>query len=193
MLGIKFYNDINNMKKIILIAVVLLTYTVNAQEINWVTLEEAVALQQKEPRKIMMDMYTVWCGPCKMLDRNTFHNKDVVAYINKNYYAVKFNAEGNDVVNYSGRQFTNPRYDASKAKRRNGVHDLTLFFQVQAYPSIVFIDEDQKHLTTLRGYQNPQQLELYLKLFKENKHKDIDSQEKFNEYYKSFQSEFKGK
>ena len=41
-----------------------------------------------------MDMYTVWCGPCKMLDKNTFHNKDVADYINKYYYAVKFNAEG---------------------------------------------------------------------------------------------------
>ena len=65
-----------------------------AQEINWVTLEKAIELQKKTPKKIMMDVYTSWCGPCKMLDKNTFQNADVVKYVNANYYAVKFNAEG---------------------------------------------------------------------------------------------------
>ena len=38
-----------------------------AQDINWVRLEEAVKLQKKNPKKIMIDMYTKWCGPCKMI------------------------------------------------------------------------------------------------------------------------------
>ena len=38
-----------------------------AASINWMSLEEAVAAQQKEPRKIVMDVYTKWCGPCKMM------------------------------------------------------------------------------------------------------------------------------
>ena len=59
------------------------------------SLEEAVAAQAVHPKKIMMDVYTSWCGPCKMLDKNTFQNPDVVEYVNENYYAVKFNAEGN--------------------------------------------------------------------------------------------------
>mgnify|MGYP000536572778 FL=1 len=86
--------------KHILIALtfILTTSLVSAQEINWVSLEEAVELQKKNPKKIIMDVYTSWCGPCKMLDRNTFQNKDVAAYINKNYYAVKFNAEGQEEI-----------------------------------------------------------------------------------------------
>ena len=75
------------MKKIVLLVVVALlsSMTVTAQEINWMTFEEALAAQKKTPKKIMMDVYTNWCGPCKMLDKNTFHNKDVVEYVNKNY------------------------------------------------------------------------------------------------------------
>lgn len=179
------------MKKIFFITVLLVSISINAQEINWVSLEDAVELQKKNPKKIMVDMYTVWCGPCKMLDKNTFHNPDVVKYINKNYYAVKFNAEGNDEVSYAGKTFSNPTYKPDLAKRRNSPHQLTRYFKVSAYPSMVFIDEELKLLTTLRGYQNPQQLELYLKLFKEDKHKAMDSQDKFNEYYKSFKPEFK--
>ena len=72
-----------------------------SQEIKWISLEDAVYLQEAAPRNIIIDMYTNWCGPCKLLDRNTFANKDVAKYINDNFYAVKFNAEGNDIVNLS--------------------------------------------------------------------------------------------
>ena len=48
-----------------------------SQEIKWISLEDAVYLQEAAPRNIIIDMYTNWCGPCKLLDRNTFSNKDV--------------------------------------------------------------------------------------------------------------------
>ena len=68
-----------------------------SQEIKWISLEDAVYLQEAAPN-IIIDMYTNWCGPCKLLDRNTFANKDVVKYINDNFYAVKFNAEGLSLI-----------------------------------------------------------------------------------------------
>ncbi|RED50193.1 thioredoxin-related protein [Seonamhaeicola aphaedonensis] len=163
-----------------------------AQEINWVTFNEALELQKKTPKKIMMDVYTNWCGPCKMLDRNTFHNKDVVEYVNEHYYAVKFNAEGNEEVSYDGKTFSNPNYNPDLTNRRNSPHELSRYFQVQAYPTIVFIDEKGKLIFPLRGYKTPTQLELYLKMFKNDDHKGMDTQEKFNEYYKAFQYEFEG-
>ena len=59
------------MRKIGYIVLLTLLTAVNsmAQEINWVTFEEALELQKKNPKKIMMDVYTNWCGPCKMLDK----------------------------------------------------------------------------------------------------------------------------
>ena len=51
---------------------------VQAQEINWMSLENAVELQKKTPKKIMMDVYTNWCGPCKLLDKKKKKNKSVV-------------------------------------------------------------------------------------------------------------------
>ena len=86
------------MKKglLMFIALIALNFTANAQDtkINWMTMNEALDAQAKNPKKIMMDAYTDWCGPCKMLDKNTFQNPDVVKYVNEHYYAVKFNAEG---------------------------------------------------------------------------------------------------
>lgn len=164
----------------------MFTLQVTAQDINWVSFDQAVALQKKTPKKIMMDIYTVWCGPCKMLDRITFKNKDLVAYVNKYYYAVKFNGEGNAKVTYKDKVFTNPNYDEAKATRSNSSHDFARFLQINAYPTIAFFDEDLKMITPIKGYQNPQQLELYLKLFKDDKYKQIKSQEDFTTYYENF-------
>jgi thioredoxin-related protein len=179
------------MKKVLLFAVfVFFAIQINAQEIKWVSLEEAVELQKKKPKKIMMDVYTNWCGPCKMLDKNTFHNKDVVDYVNKNYYAVKFNAEGNETIAFKGQTFDNPQYDPAKAKRRNSVHKLARHFSIRSYPTIVFLGEDGEFLTPVIGYKTPKQLELYLKLFKNDDHKDFKSQEDFTAYYNAFKPEF---
>lgn len=183
------------MKKIALI-IVMLAFTlpnVMAQEINWVTLDEALALQKKNPKKIMMDVYTNWCGPCKMLDRNTFQNKDVADYVNKHFYAVKFNGEGNSSVTYKDKTFKNPSYDPAKANRRNSPHELTRYLKVRAYPTIIFFDEEANFITPVTGYKKPQDLELYLKLFKSNAYKDMKTQEDFNKYYKAFKPEFKVK
>lgn len=179
------------MKKAILLLTVLMTVSITAQEINWVTLEQAVELQKKTPKKIMMDVYTSWCGPCKMLDKNTFHNADVVKYVNDNYYAVKFNGEGNEVVTFNGNTYSNPNYNPANAKRRNSAHQLTGYFRISAYPTIVFLDEKAELIFPLKGYKTPPQLELYLKMFGEDEHTELDTQEKFNEYYKSFKPEFK--
>lgn len=166
--------------------------TPSENEINWISLEEAIQLQKKAPKKIIMDVYTNWCGPCKMLDKYTFHNEDVVNYINKHYYAVKFNAEGNSTITYKDKTYSNPNYDASKANRRNSAHQFTRSLGVRGYPSMVFFDEEANVITQpISGYLKPRQIELYLKMFKTDKHKEMTTQEKFNEYYKNFKHTFK--
>ncbi|TNJ44726.1 thioredoxin fold domain-containing protein [Tamlana fucoidanivorans] len=182
------------MKTILLFvfAMVFSQANIVAQTINWMSLEEALELQKKTPKKIMMDVYTNWCGPCKMLDKKTFHNPDVVDFVNKNYYAVKFNGEGNDVIDYKGASFSNPNYNPSKVNSRNSAHELARFLQITAYPTIVFFDEKADVIAPIRGYRTPEQLELYLKMFHSDDHKSITTQEEFNAYYKAFKGNFKG-
>lgn len=177
------------MKKILFLIITVFSLSVSAQEINWMTLEEAVTAQQTSPKKIFMDAYTVWCGPCKMLDKNTFHNKDVVNYINENYYAVKFNAEGNEVINFKGNTFTNPNFDANKTGR-NSSHELSGYLGVRAYPTMIFLDEETNLITPLTGYKTPQQLELYLKLFKTDDYKQLTKEDDWVNYQTNFKYEF---
>ena len=181
------------MKKIILFFAIatLTTLSLKAQEkINWISLEKAVELQKKTPKKILIDMYTVWCGPCKMLDKNTFGNNSVAKYINAHYYAVKFNAEGNEVLTFKGKLYENPNYNPKKAKRRNSAHQLAKILGVRAFPTIVFLNENADLVAPVKGYQTPKQLEVYLKLFKREEYKKINSKEDFTKYSNSFVYEF---
>lgn len=160
-----------------------------AQEIKWMSMGEALEAQQKEPRKIFMDAYTTWCGPCKLLDERTFSNVDVISYINKNYYAVKFNAEGNEKITYKEFTYTNPNYDSSR-KGRNTQHQFAASMGITGYPSLVFFDERGEFIAPIKGYKTPQQLEVYLKMFARDDHKKITSNEEWMEYEKNFRLEF---
>ncbi len=146
------------MKKIIFsIAIFAFGFAVQAQEIKWLTLNEALTLQKKTPKPIFMDVYTDWCGPCKMLDAKTFHDKTFMEYISKNYYAVKFNAEGNSEVSYKGKKYTNPEYKAGQSGR-NGTHQFTNFLNLEGYPTMIVFDAKGTISKTVVGYRTPEQL-----------------------------------
>jgi len=172
-----------------LFLIFFLSFFVNSsQEINWISFEKAIEAQKTLPKNIIMDVYTNWCGPCKLMEKNTFQNKFIADFINKNYYAVKFNGEGNDVINFMGRKFENIRYDESKSQSRNSSHQFTQFLGINAYPTTIFFDDKMNLITPIRGYLIPKQLEIYLELFKKDQYKLIKSQEDFDRFIKSFKS-----
>ena len=177
------------MKKIFFLVLSLFSVGLFAQEIKWMTMQEALDAQAKKPKKIFMDVYTNWCGPCKMLDRNTFHNKDVVKYINQNFYAVKFNAEGNEEFAYKGNTYTNPNYQPDR-KGRNSQHMFASALKVRGCPSMVFFDENAKMICPITGYYKASDLEIYLKLIGTDDYKAVTSQRDFEQYQNDFQTTF---
>jgi len=179
------------MKKIVLSLILLVAMSATAQ-VNWMTMNEALAAIEKEPRKIIVDAYTDWCGPCKLLDKNTFQNKKVAAFINKNYYAVKFNAEGTEEVRYLDNVYTNPRYDPNRGSR-NSQHEFAQAMNLRAYPSIVFFNEKGKYIQPVVGYKTPRQLEIFLKMIANDDYLELTTQEKWEEYQDNFDHKFSSK
>ena len=169
----------------------LVGYSVTSAQVNWMTFNEALAAQKENPKKIIIDVYTTWCGPCKLLDKNTFGNPEVTAYINENYYPVKFNAEGKELISYNGNRFKNPQYDPNR-KGRNSRHQFTAYLGITGYPTVAFFDENANYLAPIVGYHNVQQMEFYLKLFASGDYNNLKSQEDFASYYKNFTPRFKG-
>jgi thioredoxin-related protein len=158
--------------------------------INWMSIEEAMAAESKEPRKIMIDVYTKWCGPCKMMSQNTFTDADVVAYMNEHYYCVKFDAERADSCVFKGQTFKNPDFDPAKTGR-NGVHQFARHLNVSAYPTLVFLDETGGLIGPVVGYKTPGDLELFVKFFVSDKYKEITTAEQWQAYMNEFKPTWK--
>lgn len=158
--------------------------------IEWLTFEEAIKKQKNNPKKIFVDVYTAWCGWCKVMDKKTFTHPQIIEYINEHYYAVKFDAESSDPITFNGKEYKNPDYVPNKSGR-NGTHELTkVIANVNgrlAYPTVVFIGEDLKVLSPVQSYLRPVQLEPILKFFAENAHKRMS----WTDYQENFESEIK--
>ena len=45
--------------------------------VKWLSFEEAVEKSKTEKRKIFIDVYTDWCGWCKVMDKNTFSEEKI--------------------------------------------------------------------------------------------------------------------
>ncbi len=59
------------------------------ESINWISFETLQKEYALHPKPIIIDVYTDWCGWCKLMDKNTYQNAKLVKYINEKYYAVE--------------------------------------------------------------------------------------------------------
>lgn len=116
--------------------------------VKWHSIEEAFELTRKNPKKIMIDVYTDWCSWCKVMDSKTFSNQVIADYINNNFYAVKFNAEQKEDVVLNGKSY---KYIASGKRGYNELAAQLLNGQL-GYPSIVFLDEKTNMIQPIQGY-----------------------------------------
>lgn len=125
----------------------------DTKTIKWYTLEEALAAQEKNDKKIFIDMYTDWCKWCKVMDQKTFTDQTVIDYMNENFYAVKFNAEQKEAITFNGK-----KYNYLQSGRR-GIHELAyeLMDRSASYPSFVLLDENLNRLGYIKGYKAPAQ------------------------------------
>ena len=82
--------------------------------VKWITLPEALEKIKTQPRPIIIDFYTDWCGWCKKMMQTTYANPALAQYINANFYPVKFNAETKDTIEFLGKKY-GPSSDAPKA------------------------------------------------------------------------------
>ena len=124
-------------------------------DVKWLSFEEAVELHQQNPKKLLVDLYTDWCGWCKVMDKNTYSKAEIANYINENFYPVKFNAEQKDPVLFNGHTF---KFVPSG---RRGVHELAaaLTRNQLSYPTTVFLDEELRIIQPIAGYLKPDQME----------------------------------
>ena len=162
------------------ILVLFSTLSLHAQDqIQWLDWHQVQVMMQKEKRKVLVDIYTPWCGWCKRMDASTFQDPRIIQYINKKYYAVKFNAEVRDEIQFKSKVFK------FIENGRRGVHQLAIEITSGrlSYPTFVFMDENFYTIQPLPGYQDAETFEIIANYFGGNHYKTTP--------YQSFVESFK--
>lgn len=150
--------------------------------VQWMSFEEAVERSKKEKKKIFIDVYTDWCGWCKVMDKNTFNDPAVARILNEHFYPVKLNAEQRESIEFSGHTFK------FIPNGRSGYHELaaSLLNNQLSYPTVVFLNEEFKIIQPLAGYRKAPEFHMIAKYIGEDHYKNIP----FNEFQKAYQSPY---
>jgi thioredoxin-like negative regulator of GroEL len=134
--------------------------------IDWrLNVPEAIELSASSSRPVLVDVWAVWCAPCKTMEEKTWSNLSVQERVER-FVALKVDADANEV-------FTS-RYDA------------------EVLPATLFLDGEGRLITRLTGYADPSLLnrtmdavlsgyEAYLPLA--GGKNDLDGMERLAAYY----------
>jgi thioredoxin-related protein len=150
--------------------------------VKWMSFEEAVAKSKVEKKKIFIDVYTDWCGWCKVMDKKTFNDPKVAKILNENFYPVKFNAEQTEDVVFNGNTF---KFVPSGNK---GTHQLAaaLLSNQLSYPTVVFLDEEFRIIQPLAGFREAPEFHMISKFIGEGHYKTT----KWNDWQSTYKSPF---
>ncbi|MBL7811369.1 MAG: DUF255 domain-containing protein [Bacteroidetes bacterium] len=77
--------------------------TAPASTITWLDFESGYAKAAKENKILLIDVYTDWCGWCKVMDRETYTNAEVIQAVNKDFVTVKLNPEKNRTYKFGDK------------------------------------------------------------------------------------------
>ena len=117
----------------------------SAETIKWYSYNEAMALNKSMNKKVYINFYTDWCGYCRMMEKKTFTDEKVIAYLNTNYIPVRVNAE----------------------KERK----VAMMYGAQAFPDNTFITEKGELIGKQPGYLSPEDFLKVITFVYEDKYK----------------------
>ena len=119
------------MKKLFSLFILFISLSVFSQEsINFEkgTFKEILAKAKKEKKLVFMDAFAVWCGPCKLMEKNIFTLPSVSEYYNAN--------------------FINARFDMEKGEGQ----EIAMKYGVRSYPTFLFLNGDGEVVMKNYGY-----------------------------------------
>ena len=119
------------------------------EKVQWLSFDAAVAKAQKENKHVVVDVYTNWCGWCKVMDRQTYGNDDVAAYLTENFALAKVNGESAAKLMWQGKALTEREFAKAVG--------------VTGYPATYFMKPNEDILGGVAGYIKAPDMLIYTK------------------------------
>jgi thioredoxin-related protein len=151
------------------------------ETLNWLTLSEVEAKLKEQPRPVLIDLYTDWCGWCKVMDKKTYTNQQLIKYLNEKFYVVKLNAETKQELNWRGKKYNfNPQYKTN---------DIAVYLTggELAYPTTVIIPDNNSSPQPIAGMLEVKDMELITTYFGEDKYGKVS----FDSYARNYKHQWK--
>ncbi len=158
-------------------------------QVRWLTVQEAAAAQKIKPKKVLIYFFDKNCSPCDEMMSSTFNHPQIAQQLNSAYFNVKFDAKSGENFNVRGRNFENSEKRESNKNRT--MHDFAKYMNVNAVPSIVFLDEQLQTITLLQGEITAAELEPYISFIANDDYKKITTREQWQTYQRKFKSTIK--
>ena len=148
-----------------------------AEKVKWLSLEDVSEKLKQDKRPVLIDLYTDWCGWCKAMDKRTYANKNVSAYLQDKFYPVKIDAESRQTFTWNGKKYT---FQAGQ-----GANSFAIWLTngQLSYPTTVIIPPDGEP-QAIPGFLSPGEFELIAKYFGEGHFGKTD----FGAFQRSFKS-----
>jgi thioredoxin-related protein len=117
------------------------------EAVQWLAFDAAVEKAQKENKHMIVDIYTNWCGWCKVMDRQTYGKPEVAAFLSEHFALAKVNGESSAKLTWNGRTLTEREF--ARAVGVNG------------YPSTFFMKPNAELLGGVAGYIKSPDMMIY--------------------------------
>jgi thioredoxin-related protein len=127
-----------------------------ATGLEWLDYGVALERARAEDKHLLVDFYTNWCGWCRRMDRDTYGDSTVAAYLRAHFVLAKVNAES-------------PQRFKVGETTKSGI-ELARDFGVQSFPITWFIRPDGRPIDRLPGYQPPQVFQKVLEVVHERRY-----------------------
>ena len=134
------------------------------QHLEWLTFDRGIAKAKQTNRKVLIDVYTDWCGWCKRMEADTYSDKGVAAYLKAHYVLVRLNAESDAGLTYEGKSYTERTFAE--------------YFGVNGYPTTLFLKPDGQPITRYPGYADAKRFGKVLSFIGEDYYQKV----KFDDY-----------
>jgi thioredoxin-related protein len=122
---------------------------VASDEFNWVDINKAATMPNSENKMYFIDVYTDWCGWCKVMDKETFSKPEVQKALAARFHTVKFNAEQKESIT-----FNNQTYEYQASGGRGGINMLAaaMLQGELSFPSYVILNKNKEIIKVTRGF-----------------------------------------